>query len=345
MNSKFKRIAMAGVLAGAVFLWGGHAAAADRSDVDSRYIEEHYPEAYRQIYQAGRNSAAAADEKPAASADKAPAAEKEKRRLGAWWEKNSLTYDPLPDQWLFHIEGTLDYRHSSGNVKSDVYNGSASLMVRKRRFTNTLIYIIDKEYKEQAAEPGAPPGKTDTDYRSFQEILRYDLAARLYSEGGYIWEKDTANYISDRDSYYVGLGYALIDTPQHLLDVFASGGYVEEAYPEPVKAAMHMSQQGVSAAYFREAYRWHITERLTYKENFRIIQDLGNTNVYNDDLADLHVTGQTHRYRWFLINELYIKIVNHLSFMIGCKIDYDSNPWPTVDKRDTAIKSGIQFSF
>jgi putative salt-induced outer membrane protein YdiY len=327
-----------------VFPWTGLAGAVDPPVMDSRYIKTHFPEVYRQIYEEGR-----ADGKKEADAafvvPAAPVAAQAKPGLGAWWEKNALKYSPLPEQWLYHIEGTLDYKHKSGNTQSDLYDGSLSFMVRKSRFTNTFSYLINKEFTEQSSQPGAPVSRTDNDYRSTQDTLRCDLTDRLYAEGGYIWEKDTANYISDRDSYYAGIGYALIDTDHHLLDVLAAGGYEEEAYPGAVKAAMNMDRGSVTAGYLKEHYQWIITDRITFKETFRIIQDFSDTRVFNDDLENLHVTGETNRYRWYFRNEIFFKLIDHLNFMTGCQIDYDSNPWPTVKKRDTTIKSGIQFSF
>ena len=336
--------------------------AADPPVMDSRYIKEHFPEVYLQIYregvEAGKKDAGVAIEGevvpvPAASAatepaipEPAPVAVQEVGpALGAWWEKNSLKYSPLPEQWLFHIEGTLDYKHRTGNTQSDIYNGSASLMVRKWRFTNTLAYVINKEFTKQNPQPGSPVSQTDTDYRSIQESLRYDLTDRLYTEGGYIWEMDTANYISGRESYYAGFGYALVARPKHLLDVLLAGGYEEEQYPAAVKAAMNMDSGSVTAGYLRENYRWNITDRFTYKQTFRIIQNFTPTNVFNNDLTNLQVIGETNRYRWFLINEIYFKLVDHLNFMAGFKVEYDSNPWPTVEKLDTTFKSGIQLSF
>jgi putative salt-induced outer membrane protein YdiY len=344
MGFSFKCNMAMGLLAGMLLAWTTSASAADPQAVDSRYIKEHFPDAYHQIYEEGKQ--AGKQEGTAALTEEEKSASKpEKTDLGKWWEKNSLTYNPLPEPWLFHVEGTLSYKHKTGNVDSNRYDGSASLMVRKLRLTNTLNYIIDKEKTEQAAQPGDPPSITDTDYRSFQEILRYDLLPRLYTETGYIYEEDKANYISDRDNYYAGLGYTLIDTPKHTLDLLAAGGYVKEKYPELVQTAMDMERSSTSAGYVRETYRWHITDRLTYKETFRIIQDATRSDVFNDDLADLYVIDRTYRYRWFLVNEIYIDIIDHLAFMVGCKIEYDSNPWPTVEKRDITIKSGIQFSF
>jgi putative salt-induced outer membrane protein YdiY len=342
-----KKIAKTTILSISLLFWLAITGAAELPTMDSRYIKEHFPEVYRQIYEEGR----AAGKTEGAAASAAPAAPvalvvtQTKPALGAWWEKNSLKYSPLPEQWLFHIEGTLDYKHKSGNTQSDLYDGSASFMARKSRFTNTLTYLINKEFTKQSGQPGAPVSKTDDDYRSFQESIRYDLTDRLYSEGGYIWEKDTANYISDRDSYYAGLGYTLIDTEHHLLDVLVAGGYEEESYPGAVKEAMNFDRNCMTVGYLKEYYQWHITDRITFKETFRIIQDFSDTRVFNDDMENLRVTGETNRYRWFFRNEIYFKLIDHLNFMTGCQIEYDSNPWPTVKKRDTTIKSGIQFSF
>lgn len=369
-----KRAAVIGILVAVIFLAALHANAADPPVIDSQYIKEHFPEAYLQIYREGEEAgkkeaeasrAASVQTTPASAEPEIPAtapvaaapepanpptapvvaAQQDKPTLGAWWEKSSLKYSPLPEQWLYHVEGTLDYKHKTGNTQSDLYNGSASLMVRKSRFTSTLTGIINKELTKQNPTPGSPVNKTDTDYRSIQEALRYDLTARLYTEGGYIWEQDTANYISDRDIYYAGIGYALVDTQKHFLDVFVAGGYEGEEFPDAVKVSMHMDHQDLIAGYLRENYRWTINDRITYKQTFRIIKELTKTDVFNDDLANLRVIGETNRYRWFIINEIYFKLVDHLNFMTGYKIEYDSNPWPTVLKLDTTIKSGIQFSF
>jgi putative salt-induced outer membrane protein YdiY len=357
-----KRIAMVTMVSVVIFLWFGHAGAADQPVMDSRYIKEHFPEVYLQIYregkEAGKKEAEAAVKAGASPVPTAPAAvgpavpaavpvaaQQAKPDLGDWWEKSSLKYSPLPEQWLFHIEGSLDYKHRTGNTQSDLYNGTASLMVRKQRFTNTFIYIINKELTAQLAKTGGTANQTDSDYRSIQDSLRYDLTDRFYTEAGYMWEKDQANYIAGRNSYYAGAGYTLIDAKRHHLDVFFAGGYETEKYPDAVKASMNMEYLEVGAAYFREDYRWNITDLLTYKQTFRIIQNLKSTDVYNNDLANLNVIGDTKRYRWFLLNELYFKLAPHVNFMIGYKINYDSNPWPTVDKTDTTLKSGIQFSY
>lgn len=357
-----KLVAMIGVLVAVIFLGAGHPNAADPPVMNSQYLKEHFPDVYIQIYQegkaAGKKEAEAAIKdgtppvqttsaipEPAISEKTSVAAQQAKPDLGAWWEKSSLKFTSLPEQWLFHIEGTLDYKHKTGNTESDLYNGSASLTVRKLRFTNTLSYIISKEFTKQSSQPGSPVSQTDSDYRSWQESFRYDLTRRLYAEGGYIWEKDTANYINGRDSYYAGIGFTLIDTPKFLLDVLVAGGYENEKYPETVRMAMDMEENSMRAGYFKENFRWNITDRITYKQSFRIIRDFTRTKVFNDELDDLHVIGETNRYRWFLINEIHFKIVEHLTFMTGYKIEYDSNPWPTVEKLDTTIKSGLQFSF
>jgi len=354
-----KRIAMIALVSGALLLWFGHAGAADQPVMDSRYLKEHFPEVYRQIYQEGREAGrkeaeealkSGAPPAPAAAGPALPAAvpvavQQAKPDLGAWWEKSALKYSPVPEQWLFHAEGTLDLKYKTGNTKSDRYSGSASLTVRKSRFTNTLSFMIEKEYSEDLSPSGSYTKSKDEDSRSIQDALRYDLTERFYAEGGYMWEKDKKNYITGRDSYYAGLGYTLVDTQRHHLDVFFAGGYVNEKYPSLIQSSMNLDHLEVGAAYFRQDYRWNITDRLTFKETFRIIQNLKSTEVFNDDVNRLQVIGETYRYRWFLINEIYFKLMPHVNFMIGYKYEFDSNPWPTVDRTDTTLKSGIQFSY
>ncbi len=275
----------------------------------------------------------------AASAEVQPA----KSDLGAWWEKNSLTYAPVPEQWLFHLEGTFDFKRKTGNKDANVYNGSVSLMVRKKRFTNTLSYMIDKELAQPTQS--SPKENRDTDYRTIQEALRYDLTARLYAEGGYMWEKDTVNLVDDRNIFYAGLGYTLLDRERYQWEVFVAGGYQEEKFPDKVRVGLNLTSENVTAGYFREDFRWKITDRFTFKHAFRIIQNLERSKIFNDDLNNLHEIGVTNRYRWFLINEIYCKLVPHLNFLIGYKMEYDSDPWPTVLERDATLKTGFQFSF
>ncbi len=357
-----KRITLITLVSAAWCMWFGPAGAAEVPVMDGRYIQEHFPEVYQQIYregkEAGRKEAEAAlkgEARPAGAAPQAAApvppeagpvtVGQAQPDLGSWWEHSSLKFSPLPKPWLFHIEGTLDYKHRTGNTQSDRYNGSVTLMARKQRFTNTFAYIIDKEFSAELNRTGARVNKADSDYRSVQDALRYDLTDRFYAEAGYLWEKDTANYLAGRDSYYGGAGYALIDTKRHRLGVFAAAGYENEMYPDMIKQAMNLDRLEVGAAYFREDYRWIINERFTYKQSFRIIQNLNSTDVYNDDASNLHVIGETKRYRWYLINELYFKLTNHVNWMIGYKVEFDSNPWPTVDRLDTTLKSGLQFSY
>jgi len=358
------------LLTAMLLLWSGPTAAADGPlTLDSRILKERHPELYRQIYEegreAGRREAEAALGKrcPAATmpaALPAPSGKTEatavtaavqatgtaaKPDLGAWWDRSSLKFSPLPKQWLFHIEGSLDYKHRTGNTQSDRYNGSVTLVVRKQRFTNTFSYMIDKDFSAELDRTGKRVNKADSDYRSLQDALRYDLTDRFYVEGGYMWEKDSDNYLAGRDTYYGGFGYALIDTKRHRLGVFTAAGYEKEMYPEMIKQAMNLDHLEVGAAYFREDYRWIINDRFTYKQTFRIIQNLKSTDVYNNDVNNLHVIGETKRYRWYLINELYFKLTNHVNWMIGYKVEFDSNPWPTVERLDTTLKSGLQFSY
>jgi hypothetical protein len=343
-----------------LFLWFGNANAEDKPVADVRYIREHFPDAYLLIYRegvaAGRKEAAAelkcgtapASEALPSIASKAPAAVQDrpaKESLGKWWGKSSLKYSPLPERWLFHVEGSLDYKHNSGNIRSNLYEGSATLKVRKHRFTNTIAFTINKELMAQIPYPGSAEIQTKSDYRSIQEFLRFDLTKRLYADAGYTWEKDTVNYIKDRNIFYAGIGYAPIDAKRHSLEVFLAGGYEKVQFPDLVKAFLNPDQLKAESILFREDYRWNITDRITYKQTFRIVQNFEKSIIINDDRLNLHAIGDTYRYRWFLLNEIYLKLVEHLNFSSGSKIEYNNNPLLVAKKLDVTAKSGIQFSF
>jgi len=343
-----------------LFLWFGNANAEGKPDVDVQYIQEHFPDAYLLIYRegiaAGRKEAAAelkcgtapASTAPSSIASEASAAVQHrpaKESLGKWWEKSSLKYSPLPEGWLFHFEGSLDYKHQSGNISSNLYDGSATLKVRKHRFTNTLALIINKQSTAQILSPGSAAVQIDNDYHSLQESLRFDLTKRLYADVGYTWEKDTVNYIEHRNIFYSGMGYAPIDTRRHSLEVFAAGGYEKVQFPDLVKDFVNLDHLNAAALFFREDYRWNISDRIAYKQTFRIIQNFQKSLIINADQLNLHAVGETYRYRWFLLNEVYLKLVEHLNFSSGSKIEYNNNPWLMEKKLDVTVKSGIQFSF
>jgi putative salt-induced outer membrane protein YdiY len=343
-----------------LFLLFGNANAEGKLEVDVRYIQEHFPDAYRLIYregiEAGKKEAAAelrcrtapASAAPTSVVSETPAAiqaQSANESLGKWWEKSSLNYFPLPKKWLFHVEGSLNYNHRSGNIKSSLYDASATMKVRKHRFTNTLTYIINKELTAQALSPGSTAIQIGNDYRSIQESLRFDLKKPLYADAGYIWEKDTISYIKDRHIFYAGLGYAPIDTKRHSLEVFAAGGFEKVQFLDSVKDFVSLDHLNVAALFFREDYRWNISDRITYKQTYRIIQNFENKLIINDEQTNIHGIGETYRYRWFLINEIYLKLIEHLNFSSGSKIEYNSNPWLMLKKLDVTLKSGIQVNF
>jgi hypothetical protein len=359
-TSMSKRTASILLVFAALFLWFGRANAEGQPEVDTKYIQEHFPDAYLLIYQegmaAGRKEAAAKLKCESAStsaalssnASEAPAAVQDgliQKSPGKWWEKSSLKYSPLPERWLFHIEGSLNYKHSSGNLRSNLYEGSATLKVRKHRFTNTLAFIINRESMAQIPSPGSAAIEIDTDYQSIQESLRFDLTKRLYADVGYTLEKDTINYIKARNIFYTGIGYAPIDARKHSLEAFVAGAYEKVQFPDSVKAFVSTDHLNAAAIYFREDYHWDISERIAYKQTFQFIQNFENSLIINADQFNLHVVGETYRYRWFLSNEIYWRLVEHLNFSSGSKIEYNSNPWLREKKLDVTIKSGIQFSF
>jgi hypothetical protein len=343
-----------------LFLWFGEAKAEDKPVVDAQYIQEHFPDAYLLIYregmEAGRKEAATelkcvtvpASAAPPGIASDAPAMVQDrpaKERLEKWWEKSSLNYFPLPERWLFHVEGSLDYKHRSGNIASSLYDASATLKVRKHRFTDTLTFIINKELTAQITSPGSAAIQIDIDYRSIQESLRFDLTKRLYADVGYVREKDTINYIKDRSIFYSGMGYGLIDTKRHSLEAFAAGGFERVQFLDSVRNFVSSDHLNAATLFFREDYRWNISDRISYKQTFRITQNFEKKLIINDSQTNLHAIGETYRYRWSFINDIYLKLVEHLNFSSGSNIEYNSNPWLLVKRLDVTLKSGIQFGF
>jgi len=319
------------------------ALAEDGKGIDKDYIKEHYPDVYMQIFSEGRKAGlheAEVREKKTEPREETAAPKKE-AELGDWWDHSSLKYEPMPSGYLLHLEGQYNFASLSGNNSGSVYRGGGRFVARKDRLTNYLSYQIDKRKISQS-----DGGHTDIDYQIFQESLRYDISRKLYAEGGFIWEKDRISLIDNRDIYYAGAGWHVLDLDGFRLDLFAAAGYETELYAPRVMQALGFDRAHHYISYLGQDCLWHIGRRLALHESFRVFTDFEKTSIYN--LADdgtVTTTGKTNRYRWKFRTDLDFKLTRNFSFVSSYEINYDNNPWPTVLKRDSVLTTGVKFSY
>lgn len=318
-------------------------------ELDKNYIREHYPEIFQQIYMEGKEAGLKEAETKGQGAQKEAGSGEVKKEiaaqgrpdLGDWWNRSSLKYTPRPAGTLFHGELQYDYKRETGNIDSYSHRGAGKLVIRKDRFTNYLSYFIDKKISDDFTSGS----HYQRDYKIFEGSLRYDLREKLYSEAGLIWETDSANLIKNRYVYYGGLGYNLLDMKDHSINVFLAYSRVKEEFDPLIGMMLGIDNRESNAAYFFQSYDWHVTDRLTFREKFRIIRNLDDSILYNMATGVPVPDGDTKRYMWVLYNALEYRINNFLSLVNSYQINYDSNPWPTVLKKDSTFSLGVKFGF
>jgi len=177
------------------------------------------------------NAKEAATEKKSEVKQKAEV--KKKQDMSNWWTKNPLTFDPMPEELLWHLESTYQFDRSTGNWTSDNHMLTSQLSLRYNLFTNHIRYTFDKR---NVAKPSPPPdSEKDTLLRKstkheIHEDFRFALTKRIYLAPGMFYLKDDYAYIDERCTYYAGVGADLITHPLFRLSMFGAYGYETQQY-------------------------------------------------------------------------------------------------------------------
>jgi putative salt-induced outer membrane protein YdiY len=257
------------------------------------------------------------------------------KSLGPWWLYSAKKYDPIYPKWLFHIEGNLSISDMSGNVEGSTYFGSAQVVARKNIFTNTVLYdLMKSDYTTVATG-----SDVDDEKQLLSDLVRVDLTERLSVQGGLSWVKDTAAYIENRYTYFLGLGYVLLQTPKHFLSVGAYGGFDDVEYTQKAKStALELGtvieDEDGNALYGEQRYSWFVTEAISFNEGFKYLQ-------YTED---------SDKYRWELNLGVAAQVIGPVAVTANYLIKYDNNPTireaiPTYEKEDKILSVGIQVSY
>ncbi|MBF0303702.1 MAG: DUF481 domain-containing protein [Desulfamplus sp.] len=274
---------------------------------------------------------------------------KKEQDMSNWWTRNPLTFDPMPEKFLWHFESTYQYDRSTGNWTTDNHLLNSQLSLRYNRFTNHIRYNFDKR---NVAKPTAPPNSDEnTDLRKstmheIHEDFRYAITKRLYAAPGVFYFQDDYSYIDERWTYYLGLGADLITHPLFKLSVFGAYGYetlryideYHETYnivkdwgiDESIKGYDPGTEEG-DVAYLTE------TIRLFPYYGIMVTQEL----IYVADVSDTDI------YRWTFKIGVDFKIMEHLFVSTEYKEEYDNdaNELLGVRKRDQTTGIGIKVVF
>lgn len=198
------------------------------------------------------------------------------KQLGEWWTRNSLTYDPMPTQWLYHGEVKFGYNRATGNLTLESYDIDGLLAVRKERVTGQLHYGFQK-----SAQSTVLGGDSKRRVENLLPSLRYDLMSRVYTEIGGLWTKDDDRAIYDRRTYFFGFGYEMNTIPDYMLTVFLAIAHEDLEYNELV--TINGEYPGIlrnTAYYGEQDFKWNIMENIAFNERFVLIGYISEGSNY-----------------------------------------------------------------
>lgn len=298
----------------------------------------------------------AKDIKPKDSGPQEPPPDSRKK-YGEWWMRSPLSYDPMPTEFLYHIEGQYNYSQSEGNFTRDNHMIESMLVLRKNRYTNYLKYTFEKKH---ACKPDDWIGidskgnfyidekdreLRDTTMQQFEDSVRIALTKRWYLAPGFRWTEDDYLSIKGRYTYYGGVGFRALNEIPFFLTLFAAYGYEEIEYTDDYNSMGWLAKSLGLIDYFEEGKirsdkyllgqygTWFVTKSLMFDESFEIIGDMEK----RDD--DKWV------WRWTLQCGLKYKLGDYAFLNVKFVESFDKAPMVMARKRDQSTYIGIQFSY
>lgn len=280
-------------------------------------------------------AAARAQEAPAAPPAAQPAKGGE-QALGPWWQKSSLSYQPVPERTLVHLGSDLSFADSRGNTEGTQFNTQTELAIRKRRFTSRS----SVDYRKTDMTYGLGGGSTDYETRTIREHVEYDLTPRTVLVAGLEHQRDTLHFVDHRVTGYAGAGMTVVETPEHKFSIIGGLGYAaywfqEEEMSEidPVAvAALPTTTPGSAAMLLQEAWNWKFSKQLTIHQSGSFLeyveQDLGELWTF-DVSAEVPVSKHVSllpKYSLRRESNIYIKALGvktlDRSFGFGLRLNF-----------------------
>lgn len=265
---------------------------------------------------------------------------KKERKIGKWWLKNALTYDPLIDSLLFHGETEFNFLYDSGNLDRDVKVCTGLVVLRKKRISDYFSW----DYQDRFAERYGDELRNVKIYELHNSI-RYALSKRLTARAGIIWSGNEELGYDNRLTSYGGFAFRPVDKDMLILSVFLGAGYEDQEYTDEIKSLDERAPQiyGEFASGGDHAFvaYCHQTLTLYFSQTSGLEQSLEIVR-YLDDSDD---------YRWNLDLGLQFQLTKHVSLVPTYSVSYTSNPLPWsepqpwfTEKRDTSITLNLRLS-
>jgi hypothetical protein len=228
----------------------------------------------------------------------------EKKPSTQWWMGSALA-DSVIDHFRFHVEGQYSYTKTTGMNEGEVQSGGGKSIIRNSIFTNHTEYMIEKT--NMTSNVFGVISSYLTNSQVFTDYLDVDVTKLIYFEGGYIWERDNAYELENRNSIYLGAGLNGLIYDKHYLKLLLAYGDVNQDYMIPVDN-YNLVKGAHTVFYIRQNYKLVMSPVLSFSE----------------DSYYLTNTQQTERYRMGYGLNLSIMIIQPVSLYIGYNYRYDS---------------------
>jgi hypothetical protein len=224
----------------------------------------------------------------------------EKKPSPQWWMKSSLA-DTI-DQLLFHGEGRYSYTKMTGAIEGEMHSGGAKIAIRKNIFTHQTEYVLDK-MNLMLKSFGM---NYISESHAFSDYLDVDITQLLFSEGGFIWERDNTLMLNNRYTWYIGVGLNSPIVENHFINILVALGRISQDYTIPVDN-IDVVKGAYSALYFKQNYKYRLDQRFSFVEQAYLLANLNYSN----------------RYRMSLNLNFNINIIQPVSLVLGYSYKYD----------------------
>ncbi|MBF0240947.1 MAG: DUF481 domain-containing protein [Desulfamplus sp.] len=277
-----------------------------------------------------------------------------KQDLVNWWTRNPLTFDPMPEDLLWHFEANYQYDRGTGNWTTDNHLLDSLLSLRYHRFTNNLRYNFDKR---NVAKPTPPPNsEKNTSLRKstkheIHEDFRYAITKRMYAAPGIMYLEDDYSYIDERYTYYAGIGgdlysFKFSNMEVFKLSMFGAYGYETKRYIDDYHETYAIVKDWGIADNIKN-YDPGTEEGDLFYLNQRILLFPYYGIMVTQEFDYFVDTGDSDKYRWTFSVGLDFKVMEHLFVSLSYKEDYDNNANQLlgIRKRDQTQGIGIKVVF
>jgi hypothetical protein len=225
----------------------------------------------------------------------------EKQRPSKWWLQSSQI--DSTDSFLYHISGKYSFTKMNGVISGEMHSGYIDMVLRKSIFTNSSIYKIDKTNLKLINLNNLSFASTS---HYFTDFLDVDFSKIVFSQFGFIWERDDAMLLANRYSFYAGIGLSTLLFEKLDMKSLFAGGRINQDYMIPVDN-INVVKEPYTAFYFRQDFEYTINQSLSFSGQVYYF-----TNIH-----------EKNRYRYGIGLDLSLGLIEHVNIVAGYNYKYD----------------------